>query len=31
MSEDRGYIIQLTTTGISQQNVLRIMSGIHWQ
>jgi hypothetical protein len=31
MSEDRGYIIQLTTTGVSEEDILRIMQGIRWQ
>ncbi|MEJ1230849.1 MAG: hypothetical protein WDM88_10000 [Galbitalea sp.] len=29
--EDRGYIIQLTTQGISERDTLRIMQGIRWK
>jgi hypothetical protein len=30
MSEDRGYIIQLITSGVSPADVLHIMRGIRW-
>jgi N-acetylmuramoyl-L-alanine amidase len=31
MGEDRGYVIQLTTKGVSEKDVLRVMQGIRWR